>query len=194
MRPSGGRLGPLPDPDGEPQDEQDGNLALSLSEPLQVLGRALRDSTRSARLTAAGTCLEPLVRDGDRLVVTAPRSPLRRGSLFLTQSSGGEVVCHRLVHVDRDGGCWLAGDRGTHLEMTRPSDLQAWAVEVERGSTTLRLHTPLGVVLDWCAATLHWRTSRLRSRHPLVRLLARSLQRLRRAVLRARASAWRRAG
>jgi hypothetical protein len=64
----------------------------------------LRDGT-GLRFRAAGRSMHPTIRDGDLLTVRPIANPgWRRGEMLLCLGSGGDVVAHRLLRIDRGGG------------------------------------------------------------------------------------------
>lgn len=126
--------------------------------PAEITVELMREALAAGEtlsLAVRGSCMEPLVRDGDRVTV-APLGPsgARVGELILALEeapgeSGPRWVCHRLLGI-RDGLHLHAGD-ATHRVGRCPGDaILGRAVTIHRspsGGRTAR--SPL--VLHWPA-------------------------------------------
>jgi hypothetical protein len=104
---------------------------------LELLRTALERDGARARLAANGFCMEPCIRDGDRVVV-ASREHLRPGDIVLACTLGRAAVCHRLLEVE-GSTVVLAGDRSAAVEVLPRAAIVGVVLGVERGGRELEL-------------------------------------------------------
>ena len=105
--------------------------------------------------TNVGVSMLPLLRER-RDVMRIERIPWKRYDAVLFRRPGtvgrGRYVVHRILRVNEDGSCWIAGDNRTEGETVRPEDILGVLTGVIRDGRLLDLHDPryrLYVAL-WC--------------------------------------------
>ena len=126
----------------------------------RLLERAL-DDHKPVRLQVQGSCMAPLIRDGDWVRVRAGVSP-RVGSVALALEDG-ELVCHRVLACGPDT-LHLAGDRSRLVREHAWGSLLGVVREVERGGSAQRLGGWSARGLDRLLADLHHLAWRYRGR------------------------------
>ena len=82
---------------------------------LELLSDAVRDGREQTRLQVRGTCMHPLVQDGDWVRARPLDRPLRRGQLVVARDAQDQLVCHRVLST-QDSTFRLAGDRAFAVE------------------------------------------------------------------------------
>lgn len=132
---------------------------------LDLLTDAVHDGGQKTRLQVRGTCMHPLVQDGDWVQVRPLRGLPRRGQLVLARDTRDQLVCHRII-AREDGGFRLAGDRSFAVEEHRRESILGEVIAVERRGRHLQLHpdTAPGRWLDPLLAACHGVTHRHRHR------------------------------
>lgn len=105
--------------------------------PVELL-RATIAAGSEVFLTASGTCMEPWIRDGDRIRLGAfPTGDPRIGAVALAAPPDGRLLCHRVLEVD-GGDLVLGGDRSPPERIPRSAVLGR-VEEVERSGRRLGL-------------------------------------------------------
>lgn len=131
---------------------------------------ALRDCLAdfpAVRFTVTGRCMDPVIRDGDRVVLAAPsRHPPRFGDIVLVRQEDG-LRLHRLVWCPSLAGprrSWRTrADRGDRLDPPFSSgDLLGSVVAVERAGISCPRDSlrALRSLLAGALAGLRWRRAR----------------------------------
>ncbi|MEM1203067.1 MAG: S24/S26 family peptidase [Acidobacteriota bacterium] len=118
---------------------------------LDLLGEAVRE--RPALLEVRGSCMVPIVRDGDRVTVSPCRSP-RLGDLVLARDARDRLVCHRVLALEPEG-LLLAGDRTSLSEVHPRAAVLGRVTEVIRGNRRLGLDSRAARWMDRPLARLH---------------------------------------
>ncbi|MEM9557365.1 MAG: ABC transporter substrate-binding protein [Acidobacteriota bacterium] len=118
----------------------------------ELLASAVRDGA-SPPLRVRGRCMEPLLRDGDRLELAPLGAPPRLGDLLVARTADGALVCHRVLEAAEDS-VLLAGDRTRRAERVASPHWLALVVGAERGGRRMRFDGPARH-LDPLLARLH---------------------------------------
>jgi hypothetical protein len=148
------------------------------------LAKALVGDSRPVRLQVRGCCMEPLVRDGDWVVVSPSGSGPTAGMIALARTPEGELVCHRVLGRTEDG-FRLAGDRSL-VVLDHPREAVLGVIRsVERDGRVLRLDGFLLRLGGRLLAGLHILSLRRRGT-----VAGRVLERFRRLVLGSGGLAW----
>lgn len=136
---------------------------------LELLRQALGDAEAATtdqgtvRLEVRGWCMEPLLRDGDRVWIAPLAGPPRVGELLLAHEGDQRLVCHRVLTWS-DGSGWLAGDRSQRLERHTTAEILGRLSVIERRGRLLRVpHAPR---LDALLARWHHLAWRRRGTFP----------------------------
>jgi signal peptidase I len=112
---------------------------------------------RALRFRAPGVSMQPLIRDGDVLLVRpVDASTVRVGDVVLFQTALGRVVVHRVIRVRVTGtGRWFTvqGDAVLRPDGEIPEvQVRGRVVAIERGAAYLDLRRPVMRLLGWAAA------------------------------------------
>lgn len=76
---------------------------ISLSDMESVITEVLENDSK-VTLTASGSSMEPLIRDGkDNIVLKKPSGKIRVGDIVFYKRSNGKLVLHRIIGKDEDG-------------------------------------------------------------------------------------------
>ena len=120
-------------------------------EAAQALLSATLAAGDSARVQVAGTCMAPLINDGDHVVIEALTGPPRRGDIVVARDAQGELVCHRVLSVSPEH-LLLAGDVRGRLERPTWNDLMGRVCTIDRSAASLQVAHPPRIaqrVLAW---------------------------------------------
>ena len=90
------------------------------------------------QIAVRGSCMEPLLLDGDRVRVAPLRTPAVVGLLVLARDTGGQLVCHRVL-AQEGSRLSLAGDRSYRVEQHDASTLYGQVMAAERSGGHLEL-------------------------------------------------------
>lgn len=113
---------------------------------LDLLSHAASDGElRGRHFRVRGGCMEPLISDGDKVLLADGDQPFLPGQIVLARLGDG-LLCHRLLAIV-GGECEVAGDTDLRLDRVPRADLLGLVAAVE----TLRFG---GARLDVAAPTL----------------------------------------
>ena len=137
-------------PPSTPKDHES-PISAKRSAALELLARGIAEG-ESAPVAVSGTCMEPLIIEGDCISVVPLSSPPPVGTLVLAHTADGELVCHRVLYRAADG-LWLAGDRTMRVDHHTPESVLGRVVTIHRGTKALAIRR--AGVLDRLQVRLH---------------------------------------
>lgn len=123
---------------------------------LTEVGLTRRDSAESllrttlakgerVRLRVSGSCMTPLLKDGDHVVLQTLKDLPTCGAIVVARSKDDDLVCHRVLAVEGDR-LILAGDRGGALERHGAASIFGQVCSIERCGRPVQLPgTPRGI-------------------------------------------------
>lgn len=149
----------------------------------ELLSEAVSSADVATTLEVRGRCMEPLIRDGDRVSIRSSKARPEIGDVVLADSPLTGLVCHRVLRVN-ETSLLLAGDRSSRLEEHAPETLIGIVDSVRRNGKMVTLAASPARFYDRWQARLHLWTCGRRS------ILARAAERLRRAFLLWRSRVW----
>jgi len=120
------------------------------------LSAAILGCGKSLRFKAQGVSMQPLVRDGDVLLIK-PVNPatIRPGEIVLFQSQRERVIVHRVLRkrVNHTGVAFLVqGDQAAQPDGWISQDhIFGRLVEITRGQRRIQLRQPAMRLLSWMA-------------------------------------------
>ena len=151
----------IPEPHDPPLELQGKNRAEALD---ALLEESLERGSGRLTLRVRGTCMVPLLQDGDRVHVSSGQP--RRGEIWLARGRDG-LICHRHLGLGQDGPL-LCGDRTLNVESLAPEALLGRVIDVERSGRRILLTGSawnlLGRWLANCQLWSHRRRSTARGR------------------------------
>lgn len=101
-----------------------------------LLQRGMKRPGGYARLTVRGSCMAPLIQDGDRVTVTREGARLKPGDIVLVRTPTGAWRCHRLLAA-RFRGYSLAGDRASPITHHAHDEILGKVVQIDRDGRIL---------------------------------------------------------
>jgi signal peptidase I len=112
---------------------------------------------KALRFEARGGSMQPLIRDGDVLLVEpVAASAVKVGDMVLCTAGPGRVLVHRVIRVRTTGDgrrFTMQGDALPHPDgEIAEAQVYGRAVGIERGATRFDLRRPLMRALAWAAA------------------------------------------
>ena len=110
---------------------------------------------KTARLTVSGSCMTPLIGNGDTVLFRAPSSVPPRGAVVIARDPNGHLVCHRFLGLAGDGHAWLATESSNCAERIPLESILGVGIEVERNERHLDLLAFPWRLADATLAHLH---------------------------------------
>ncbi|MBQ8783836.1 MAG: S24/S26 family peptidase [Clostridia bacterium] len=109
---------------------------LSLKEMAPVIEEIL-SSGGKVRITASGKSMEPVIKDGEDIVVISEiKKPLEAGDIVLFKRSNGRLVLHRILAI-KGNEITLRGDSQWTTEIADKSSVLGILEAVERNGRVL---------------------------------------------------------
>jgi hypothetical protein len=114
-----------------------------------------REGGKEAWIRSQGTSMQPLIREGDRLLVSYHLDSVRRGSILLF-SQGDRLIAHRLLKV-LPGSPPLfitKGDHGWSFDApVRADKLVGQVIALQKQGRVIALDAPKWQAIGWVIAT-----------------------------------------
>ena len=123
-----------------------------------LLSETILKAGRSIRFRAPGISMQPLIQDGDQLMVAPVETErIRRGDILFFISEGGRALVHRVIKRQKSDGflCFvMQGDHVSHPDgCVTPSMILGRVTLIERNGEIIRtdgiLMKTLGKVACW---------------------------------------------
>ncbi len=109
---------------------------------LSLLGASLEGGSIGATLEVRGSCMAPLIRDGDTVRLQHLDGVPPPGAVVVARNVMGLAVCHRVLAASRHGWITLAGDRSSAVENVEAEAVLGLVACVERGGRRIELAAP----------------------------------------------------
>jgi hypothetical protein len=77
---------------------------------LDTVCQLLGEGKTALPVPVKGVSMRPFLRDGDRVFLELPQTPIRKGDIVLFRRANGQYILHRVHKLCRDGSFLILGD------------------------------------------------------------------------------------
>ncbi len=120
-----------------------------------MLASELAGGERTARLVVSGTCMTPLIDDGDTVLVRGVTGELPCGTIVVARNPKGRLVCHRFLGCADGTTGWLAAENSLSAELVPLQSIIGIVTTVCREDGSLDLSAGPWRIADKALSYLH---------------------------------------